>query len=161
MSKTKRILKQIAVYGSVLFVCACILLVGIYSAAKASLNFADYLFPAYILPEVNVPSKKPLTMKEWVMNEVAKAGLNKDEVNWLIEHEGGWGDNAVGINKGSADLGMFQWNTQHIKSGLLSIKCAGDYRCATQKFIEKVKKDKGFGAWNGHANGDCKSLARK
>jgi len=157
--KTK--IKKLVVWFCVLFSASCLLLAVVYGLASVSLNLADKWFPAYVVPSVNVPSKKPLTMKEWVMNEVAKAGLNKEEVECLIEHEGGWGDNAVGINKGSADLGMFQWNSQHIKSGFISIKCAGDYKCATKKFIEKVKADKGFSAWYGHTNGNCKSLAKK
>jgi hypothetical protein len=95
----------------------------------------------------------PIGSKEWVLWYVEKEGLDPVKVNCLIAKESGWNPNAVGINASSADIGLYQFNTKfQIKPGFLTLDCASNVECSTYKFIEKVKKDKSFGAWHAYTN---------
>ena len=159
MQKLKNLSKKFFIYASVLFASACLLLGVVYGVSKASIEMADYLFPAYIVTEVNVPKKvvKPLTMKEYVLKEVAKAKLDVGVVDCIITKESRWDTWAYNINKdGSSDFGLFQINSVH--KGTISVEDRFNYKTATAWALNKMKKD-GYGAWVAYKS--CSHLARK
>ena len=77
-------LKKLSIALSVLFSLACLLLVVVYGLASVSLRMADYLFPAYMAPTVNVQRKvvKPLTVEDKI-RKVAKE-KNFQYVDYLV-----------------------------------------------------------------------------
>ena len=149
--KTKMFIKKLVVWFSVLFSASCLLLGAVYGVSKASLEMADRLFPAYEIPGVSVAradevSDMPLRL--WAMNYAYENGIDPIKFDCVIKAESQWNENAYNVNKnGSFDLGIAQWNSQHIKSGYIKLACVADPTCAIKKMIEKVKKDKGFKAW--------------
>ena len=83
--------------------------------------------------------------KEYVLEEVKKAGLDSDFVDRLIQCESGWRQNAIGYNRnGSVDKSYWQINSIHG----LSDDCLNSVPCSTKWAIDKVKRDGGFGAWS-------------
>jgi len=92
--------------------------------------------------------------KEWILDTIEKAGIDPIKAYCLIEFESRWRVDAKNINAGGTiDLGLFQWNSHYqIETGFISLGCIGNPECETHKFIEKVLKDKGFGAWHGYTN---------
>ena len=157
MFKTK--IQKLVGWFSVLFSLACLLLAVVYGLASVSLNYADKLFPAYVLPTVNVPSKKPLSVKDYILNEVAKAGLSVPEAECLIEHESGWANDCNANKNLSTDCGIWRINSVHKKS--ISFADRLDYKKATAWSIARRLKDGNYNIWYGHANGNCKSLAKR
>ena len=146
----KKILKQTAIYASVLFASSCLLLAVAYGLASVSLNFADYLFPAYPIAGVNVARAEvsDMPLRLWAMNYANDNKIDPIKFDCLINGESRWNVNAYNINKnGSVDLGLLQWNTQHIKSGYISLECVSDPICAVKRAIEKIKKDGNMNAW--------------
>ena len=106
----------------------------------------------YDIVAVNIPNNKisqeagEPDIMAWVLNEWDKVGA-KDRINAVITCESGWDVNRLHINNNNTvDLGLYQWNSLHLSSGLITLKCAGDYKCATQKAIE-LYKDKKFQPW--------------
>ena len=77
-------IKKLVVWFSVLFSASCLLLAVVYGLANVSLRMADYLFPAYITPSVNVQRKavKPLTVEDKI-RKVAKE-KNFQYVDYLV-----------------------------------------------------------------------------
>ena len=73
--KTK--IKKLVVWFSVLFSIACLLLAVVYGLASVSLSYADYLFPAYVVPSVNVQRKvaKPLTIEDKIRKVAREKGF--------------------------------------------------------------------------------------
>ena len=151
-------LKKLSIALSVLFSASCLLLAVVYGLASVSLNYADKLFPAYEIPGINVAradevSDMPLRL--WAMNYAYENGIDPIKFDCVIKGESNWNENAYNVNKnGSFDLGIAQWNSQHIKSGFIKLACVADATCSIKKMIEKVKKDKGFKAWV--ASNKCK-----
>jgi hypothetical protein len=98
------------------------------------------------LPEAQ---NRVIPMREWVLGEVAKAGLNVKEVDCLIKSESGWNTWAMLDNPNGAgvDRGLFQWNSRWHPE--VSNECAFDYKCATKEFIRVVKANGNFNAWWG------------
>lgn len=98
---------------------------------------------------INTPkhySKNKEDVMKWVLDQWDVTG-RRDEINAIITCESNWNVDTFHVNNnGSVDLGLYQWNTIHIKSGLISIECAGNYRCATKKAIELYKVNK-FRPW--------------
>ena len=90
---------------------------------------------------------KELSVKEYVKQEIEKAGLNWKVAECVISRESNFNPNAIGETK---DYGLMQYNIQHIKSGFISLECAGNVECSLKKAIEKVKKD---GQWCGEKTG--------
>ena len=83
--------------------------------------------------------------KEYVLEEVKKAGLDSDFVDLLIQCESGWRQNAVGYNRnGSVDKSYWQINSIH----KLSDDCLNSVPCSTKWAIEKIKRDVGISAWS-------------
>jgi hypothetical protein len=120
----------------------------VYGVSKASLDLADYLFPAYELPGINVAhaeTVKEIPIRLWVLNEFYEAGLNVDTADRIISCESKFNVNAINVNKnGTVDAGIFQINSIH-KDITLQDKI--DYKKATAWAIKKIKHDKGWSAW--------------
>jgi len=70
-------LKKLSIALCVLFSASCLLLAVVYGLASASLRMADYLFPAYITPSVNVQRKavKPLTVEDKIRKVAKEKGF--------------------------------------------------------------------------------------
>ena len=83
MLKTK--IQKLVVWFCVLFSASCLLLAVVYGLASASLNLADRLFPAYVLPTVNVQRKavKPLSVEDKI-RKVAKE-KNFQYADYLVD----------------------------------------------------------------------------
>jgi hypothetical protein len=147
MSKTKMFVKKSAVVLSCLFASSCLLLGVVYGVSKASLELADRLFPAYVVPGVNVvhaETIKEIPIRLWVLNEFYEAGLNVDTADRIISCESKFNVNAINVNKNSTvDVGIFQINSIH-KDIALQDKI--DYKKATAWAIKKIKKE-GWGSW--------------
>jgi hypothetical protein len=149
MSKTKMFIKKSAVVLSCLFASACLLLGVVYGVSKASLDYADYLFPAYITPSVNVPDRKPLTMKEWVLAEVKKAGMDVALADKIIACESNWRPDAHAVNwnnKAGVDRGLWMINSLAHKD--VSNACSYDFKCSTAEAIKIYKSRGNYSAWS-------------
>ena len=152
-------LKKLSIALCVLFSVSCLLLAVVYGLASVSLRMADRWFPAYVVPSVEVPSKKPLSVKDYVLNEVAKAGLNVAEVECLIKNESNWANDCNANTNLTTDCGIWRINSVHKKS--ISFADRLDYKKATAWSIARRLKDGNYNIWYGHTNGNCKSLAKK
>jgi len=87
----------------------------------------------------------PQTIREYVLNEAKKVGLNPNEVDKIINCESRWDPKAMGHNKnGSYDAGLWQINSIH-KSLTLAEKM--DYKVATQWALNKRLNDGNWSAW--------------
>lgn len=86
-----------------------------------------------------------LPMQEWVLQQVAEAGLNPDEAEIIITCESRWDPDAMGVNYNrTADLGLWQINSIHKD---ISNSDKLDYKKATDWAIEKRLKDGHWRAW--------------
>lgn len=87
-------------------------------------------------------------IKQYVIEKALENKLDPLELIAVIQGESGFNENAYNINtNGTVDLGIAQWNSIHIKSGFITIKCAGDTKCSIDKMIEKRIKDGNYSAW--------------
>jgi hypothetical protein len=87
----------------------------------------------------------PQTIREYVLNEAKKVGLNPNEVDKIINCESRWDPKAMGHNKnGSYDAGLWQINSIH-KSLTLAEKM--DYKVATKWALTKRLNDGNWSAW--------------
>ena len=120
-----------------------------FNAVQASVNFPERINPE----EVKEPS-----MRDWVLAEFEKNGLNILVADCVIQQESGWNDQKPPSK--TNDYGLMQWNIQHIESGLLNMSCAYDYHCAVNKAIEKIKKDTDWGAWYGYRDANCQRFGK-
>ena len=152
-------IKKLSIALSVLFSLACLLLAVVYGLASVSLSLADKWFPAYVVPSVEVPGKEPLSVKDYVLNEVAKAGLNVAEVECLIKNESNWANDCNANKDLSTDCGIWRINSVH--KAEISFADRLDYKKATTWSIARRLKDGNYNIWYGHTNGNCKSLAKK
>lgn len=140
MKKLKQIVKKSVVFLCVMLVAASILAVGTIKLGV----WLDNLMPSYIAPSVNVP-RKPLSIKDYVLNEVKKAGLDVKIVDCIISKESRWDNWAYNINdNGTTDFGLFQINSIH--KGSISVAERFNIASSTKWAINKMKKD-GYGAW--------------
>lgn len=84
-------------------------------------------------------------IKEYVLSEAVKAGLNPKEVATIINCESRWDPKAKGHNRnGSYDLGLWQINSIHKN---LSDADKLDYKTATEWAIAKRLRDGNWSAW--------------
>ena len=98
-----------------------------------------------------IPEIKEPTMKEWVMNEFEKAGIDKYSVYCLIEKESKWNPYAIGTNKdGYFDIGLFQISEKWHKD--ISRADKFDYKKSTMWAINKIKHDGNLSAWHAYTN---------
>lgn len=85
-------------------------------------------------------------MREWILDEWERVG-QRDNANAIITCESHFNNNAFNINaNGTIDLGVYQFNSLHIKSGWINLDEIGDYKKSTKKAIEMWKK-KGWSPW--------------
>ena len=140
--KSFRFLDLYAMFASLMIVPA----IGIYCLQALNTMTAIQIQADYRKPEVE-KVKEP-TMQEWVMGEIRKAGINEYEAWAVINCESKWNDQAYNLknSNGTGDFGLFMFNTIHIKSGLITSKCAFDYKCATPIAIKMIKQ-KGWKPW--------------
>ncbi len=90
-------------------------------------------------------------IKDYVLKEVYKAGLNPEEAECLITHESNWDDYAYNINtNGTTDFGLWMINSIH--KATISPKDRLDYKKATEWAINKRLHDGNWSAWYGYIN---------
>lgn len=136
--------------ASTALICAGVV---VYNFVSDPLNQGKVIMATVNVARAEIIEEMPLRL--WAMNYAFEQGVDADTLDCVIEHESNWNVNAYHINtNGSVDLGVAQWNTQHIKSGFITLECAGDARCALKAMIKKVKADKGFKSW--YAVSNCK-----
>ena len=93
----------------------------------------------------NGEAAAPLSVEDWVLNEIKKAGLNDKEAWAIINCESRWRADAVGVNtNGSFDLGIWQINSIHKN---ISNAEKMDYQKATEWAINKRLNDGNWNAW--------------
>lgn len=89
--------------------------------------------------------EQELPIKEWVLQQVAEAGLNPREAEIIIDCESRWNTDAMGFNYNrTADLGLWQINSIHKD---ITNADKFDYKKATEWAIAKRLKDGHWGAW--------------
>jgi len=88
---------------------------------------------------------KELSVKDYVRQEVERAGLSWNEVECLMEHENAsWNVWAQGVNNNkTTDSGLFQINSVHKNE--ISLQDRFDYKKAT---AWAIKKRIDVGHWN-------------
>ena len=102
--------------------------------------------PASIEGVEEESAPEELNMRDWVLNEAEKAGLNASEVDCIVKNESGWNQWASGWNtNGTTDSGLFQINSIH--KGTISIEDRFDYKKATAWAINKRLHDGNWSAW--------------
>ena len=134
------------VLTSVVFLVSCLLVFSLYKFAVWFEVKTESLFPAYITPSVNVPKAKPLSMKDYVLKEFAKANIDVKVAEAVINCESRFNPDAININTNKTyDAGLFQINSIHKD---ITLKDKLDYKAATAWAIKKIKRDGGFQAWS-------------
>jgi hypothetical protein len=102
--------------------------------------YTSNLIPVVTATEV----EKELPMREWVLQELEKNGIDSYEAYRIIKCESGWNKLAINKNRdGSYDIGLWQLNEKWQPS---SRECKFDYKCATAQAIKLIKKQ-GFKPW--------------
>ena len=138
--------------GKIIIILSVIMAIGVIQignftikAYKEIAYFISNPIPAYAIADVEIADKIP--MREWVLNEVKKAGLDVDYVDRLINCESKWNNWAVAWNKnGSIDYGIWQINSIH--KGTISVEDRFDYKEATDWAIQKRLHDGNWSAWS-------------
>lgn len=132
----------------------------LYAAAMAGMSqvfikearayFRDVLSLSVVEKTIEKTIEKEVITDDWayIANELSRANLNPPEAFTVIWGESRGDRNAYNINTNkTADIGIWQINTIHIKSGSITLECAAEIRCATKWAIEKRLKDGSWGAW--------------
>jgi len=157
LAKIAKAIKKTLIFTLALIICALALSqlvqIGIYTAMPTIRFIVNpYEDVLAAMPDTKVIERKaeaePTNPDAWVAWRIAKAGLNPLEAAVVQVNESGYAnnDNRFNVNtNGSVDLGRWQWNTLHVKSGFITIECAGNFKCATEKAIEARLKD---GSWS-------------
>ena len=132
--------KAILVFGAILLSLVPTLRAWSETVAEAERITSDTSFA--FKHEVK---EKELSMQEYVLNEVEKAGLNKYEAYIIINCESRWDSNRFNVNSNKTiDLGLWQINTIHKNISNIDKM---DYKKATAWSIEKRIKDGNWKAW--------------
>jgi hypothetical protein len=87
---------------------------------------------------------KELSVEEWVLAEVEKAGLNSHEAYAIIKCESNF--NPLNVNYKSDDYGLWQINKMHFNENF-TVADALDYKKATEWAIAKRIHDNSWSAW--------------
>lgn len=100
-------------------------------------------------PEHKEKLKDYSSIKAYIVEQAEKNGLDPIDIMSIIACESHFNENAIGVNANkTSDLGLVQVNSLHVKSGSISIKCAGDARCAVDWMIAKRLRDGSYNAWS-------------
>ena len=108
--------------------------------------FKDSLEPEIVEAKIEL-TEEELSVKEYIFETVkTELGLDVaiDAIN-VVNCESRFNPNAIGMNRSSVDLGVWQWNNVYHPE--VTPQCAFDYRCATEKAIELYKIDNSFRQW--------------
>lgn len=88
------------------------------------------------------------SIKAYIVEQAEKNGLDPVDIMMIIQGESHFNENAVGVNTNkTADLGLIQVNSIHIKSGSITLKCAGETKCAIDWLIKKRLADGNYSSW--------------
>ena len=147
---TKRIFdKTVAIALIIAFAGSVVFTQTVKADFKSSLNEAFQTFVGIGNNESTTSTSdivEELPMKEWVLQQVALAGLNPKEAETIINCESRWEPDAMGFNQNhTADLGLWQINSIHKD---ISNADKLDYKKATEWAIEKRMKDGHWRAWS-------------
>lgn len=126
--------------------------IGMLTLIGVSANVNLLLTQPYA-PEYQVFHKKApkeLPVKEYVLNEVAKAGLNPKTAEKMIGscENKTWNPDQHAVNwdnQGGVDRGLWQINSLHHPE--VSNACAYDYKCATKEAI-RIIRQRGWDEWS-------------
>jgi hypothetical protein len=147
LTKTRR-MKRTVKKGIVLLtaVLTSMILIGHYETKVMAYDTADITVPAkkVVAPEIE--------MKEWIKQEIEKAGLKWEDVDCLIQNESGWNNYSYNVNwnNKTTDTGLWMINSVHKKT--ISYEDRLDYKKSTAWAIAKIKHDGNYSAWYGYLN---------
>jgi len=156
-NKIKNVLKEISFWTMAILIPAGLLA----QVCWATANLVAYPVDYEVVESITVPraDKEEINIREYVLNEVEKAGLSRREANAIIECESNWNTDAHKVNwdnKKGVDRGLWQISSLFHKE--VSNKCAYDFRCSTKEAI-RINKEWGnsWCAWScGKKLGFCK-----
>lgn len=131
----------------------CVVMAGMSQIfiKEARAYFQDVLSLPVIEKTTTIEVIKETEIKDdwaYIAGELSKAKLNPSEAFTVIWGESRGDRNAYNVNKnGTIDVGIWQINSIHIKSGSITLECASEIRCATKWAIEKRLHDGNWQAW--------------
>ena len=135
---------------SIVFMCLCLVASSILAAITIKVAlFVENPVKIYPTAEVNVGKAKPLSMKDYVLKEVAKAGMDVKLADKIINCESRWLPDAHAVNwnnKAGVDRGLWMINSLAHKD--VSNACAYDFACATKEAIKIYKARGNYSAWS-------------
>ena len=107
-----------------------------------------YQLTSVLKPVQRVTASAEQSVRDYVLDEVSKAGIDPYEAYAIINCESRWNTQAYNINVGknghkSLDMGLWMLNGQYQK---VTPECAFDHVCSTSYAIELIKKQ-GFKPW--------------
>ena len=107
---------------------------------------------AYKVDTSTPPHKEKLkeysNIKGYIIEQAEKNNLDPMDLFAILICESRLNENAINVNNnGTVDLGISQWNTIHLKSGFIDLKCMADARCSIDKMVEKRLRDGNYSAW--------------
>lgn len=123
------------------FLIGCLLL-GIFAISCGYISTSQAIES---ISSTNYSKPKEISVKEWVLNEVRKAGIDEYKIWALVNCESHWDSYAYLVNKDKTlDRGLWMFN-DHFQPQV-SNSCAWDYKCSTREAIKLIKKQ-GFKPW--------------
>jgi hypothetical protein len=134
---------------------------GSYKSARASVNTGERIWKsiatflnggvedyAWTVTVPKTKAEEELPIKDYVRQEVEKAGLKWEDVNNIITKESNWREDICIIEPNKTiSCGLWMINTVHNKTGMTNA-CKVDYKCATEWAINKRLKDGNYCAWS-------------
>jgi hypothetical protein len=90
--------------------------------------------------------------RNWVLDEVLKAGLNQKEALCLIDNESSWDAEGTLINKDGKSVDRGLWAINSYWHYEVSNDCAYDVECSTKESIRIRKADGNWNQWTGFVN---------
>ena len=144
-NKIKNVLKEISFWTMAILIPAGLLA----QVCWATANLVAYPVDYEVVESITVPraDKEEINIREYVLNEVEKAGLSRREAECIITNESQWREDICIIEpNNSISCGLWMLNTVHNKGGLTNA-CKTDFRCATKWAIEKRLRDGNWNAW--------------
>lgn len=97
-------------------------------------------------PKAKTAAEEKAEIREYVLNEAKRAGLNPREVDLIVNCESRWDPKAMNTanRNGSYDAGLWQINSIHKN---LTLEQKLDYKEATKWAISKRLRDGNWSAW--------------
>lgn len=130
---------QFKILTSVFFIaCATLFVSNVYTQTTI-----DRLATPVMAQSVERAVELPI--RDYVLGEFRKAGIDEYKMYSIIQCESGWRNDAINVNKnGSVDFSLLQINSIHKD---ISNADKFDYKTATAWAIKKIKKDGNMCAW--------------